>query len=170
MKKFEITEERIKTLADNNSWSESKLKEWYPNAFALEVGKWYYYGNCLLVWNGGKRTYGFNCGNWSIDYMFSTDDIDGVPNPQEVETALINESKKRGFVEGVTYKSPNGAYTRVCKFPLYLNDVMDCLCCPNGEMIFYNGTWATIIKQKEYTMQEIANALKVDVNDLKIKK
>jgi len=186
MKKFEITEERIKLLADNNSWSESKLKEWYPNAFTLEVGKWYKNtinkNESLVCYitefkNDIFNYYGFDVvGDWQNNDFYSIKDC-GVKlrlaTPQEVQTALINEAKKKyegKNVDCVHFPKNTIAFNDILSFSFDLDNCLrvktqNALIC-----LFDNGQWATIIEQKEYTMQEIADALKVNVKDLKIKK
>ncbi len=119
---FKITKEQIKELvyfADLDCGTEYKLKEWFPEAFKteLEVGKWYF-----IQWDTNKRvlayfngqegnevTYGFDTFfKWSekIGLNIEKNDIVTLATDQEVETALINEAKKRGFskCEMINYK------------------------------------------------------------------
>ena len=82
-----------------SEWKEA-IKEAFPKLFKeteLEVGKWYHYSDCLLVWNEGKSTYGFNGNNeWSNGYAFSVNMC--LPaSDQEVKKALIKEAKRRGI-------------------------------------------------------------------------
>jgi len=188
MKKFKITEERIKLLADNNSWSESKLKEWYPDAFkeVLEYGRYIKDDNnplWITFFKNENERYGLNGnGNWYEDrgYLNPNDDKNNrYATPQEVQTALINEAKKRGFVEGVKINDIYGRknYIKVSSNQFDYEKILTgehvgkmALRDGYGNILFMDGQWATIIEQKEYTMQEIADALKVNVNDLKIKK
>jgi len=181
MKKFEITEDRIKLLADNNSWSESKLKEWYPDAFkeVLEYGRWIKDDNTpkwMTFFKNEDERYGLNANSKWYErrgYTNPNDDKDNrYATPQEVQTALINEAKKRGFAEYTTYKSLDGNRVTLEGECFLFNEQKNILCASGSsrDIIFDNGQWATIIQQKEYTMQEIADALKVNVNDLKIKK
>jgi hypothetical protein len=192
MKKFEITEERIKLLAENNSWSESKLKEWFPNAFkkVLEYGRWIK-DDANPKWMTYFKNQNERHGIDSLGYWYemrgylnpNNDKNNRYATPQEVQKALINEAKKRGFVEGAKFINFNGVIQTVKYIDFYNNNSLHVLSpenewssnCGNKNFnsnprIFKDGVWATIIEQKEYTMQEIADALKVNVNDLKIKK
>jgi hypothetical protein len=170
MKKFEITEDWIKLLADNNSWSESKLKEWYPSVFKseFEIGKWYTpkkqnEGIALFcvtspsnIYNIGK---GFDFkGDWTDMFNIcgnSNPNSFRLATPQEVQTALINEAKKRGFVEGVKYNC-NGILRRKdnvvcgivkCEYWGGKNEGYGLHCTNNG-WIFKDGVWATICKEQ----------------------
>ena len=117
--KFEITKEQILEFIEwGNSKDQEKLKQWFPEAFEtkLEVGRWYKnkdtesiiccesYYLCLtegLICKG----YGVDMfSDWVTDYKI----CDCIPaTDSEVEAALINEAKKRGFKEGVYANNTN---------------------------------------------------------------
>jgi len=196
MKTYEITKEQILELQKYATVSVSKkIKNWFPDAFKeeLEVGKWYRLSanKDVIVFYKEKATdfnlfnakgYGFYMNNWEDIRRYWTLTSDpqdwALATPQEVETALINEAKKRGFVEGVEcnhilYDLYFGSKINI-ENEDFVFDVKDnSLDYSNQNQsyrIFKDGVWAKIIEQKEYTMQEIANALNIDVNNLKIKK
>lgn len=74
----------------------------------LIVGEWYLYNDNLLVYNNGETTYGICYGIFSNDFHFSKHrDIARnckPATPQEVQTALENEAKKRGYNDKVGIK------------------------------------------------------------------
>ena len=79
---------------------------------------------------------------------------------QEVETALINEAKKRGFKNGVIVERPDsfindGTVTILGNFSLLGNIGLQL----GGFAIMENGTWATIIKPKQMTQEQIEKEL-----------
>ena len=111
--KYEITKEQVlenyKYALNNQDYlSARNLKEWFPNAFKkeLEVGRWYksIKRNFLVNYQGDNmENYGFweNQGfknNIAFGGYWKDECIEATP--QEVETALIAEAKKRGFKEG----------------------------------------------------------------------
>ena len=182
MKKFEITEEQIKELAerfgsDNQTKLRSELtnqlKEWFPKAFEtkLEVGKWYtpkneYESKC--VWFVTKNEclenvgYGIDfLGNWSDNFDVSG----GINNirlatDQEVFESLKNEAIKRGLIDGAHYTWPNVDFKRQVKFPLILEEngiLTDC----NYNYLFHKGKWAEIIKT--YTKEEAEQLLNAKI-------
>jgi len=185
MKTFEITEEQIKQLnksAENDTPKliSVDLKNWFPNAFELELNKWYK-SDMGGLWfaaeflDGGKkqRSYGFNRKSEWINsgYRDSTGLV--LATPQEIESALINEAKKRGYKDG-NYKClslSSRTYSHSDDYIFYNDKLYSGWVDDHRNIIFQNGKWAEIIEQqKEYSMQEIADALNIDVNQLKIKK
>lgn len=138
----------------------------------LEVGKWYKSVGGLYcvtdIENDLVSAYGFENGNWresgTFKMCFAVNDI--LATPEEVETALIAEAKRRGFKEGakcVSLLRPYGYETlfKYFDFEFDLNrlwiDSDDYKCC-----VFSNGKWATIIS--EPTQKEI---LQKQVDELK---
>jgi len=107
---YEITKEQVLRIAEREI-KESKLRQWFPDAFKkeLEVGKWYknpsrksfMYFNEI---NGNTCLgYGFdNVGVWNDKLEFFTNNWQEA-TPQEVEAALICEAKKRGFVDKISF-------------------------------------------------------------------
>lgn len=132
----------------------------------IENGKWYK-TNCL----GGSifyltespvedcyvSGYGFENGDWcDLSEHYWTLEQKYKPTlatHQEVEEALIKEAKKRGFKEGVRFKSALYKYDCVIttyEFDFhfdYMDMCKNVLFC-NGNAIFSNGVWAEIVKYK----------------------
>ena len=150
-----------------------KLEEQFPSVFVkdeLEVGKWYkngdagYSNSIACVFEVSKEDkdafsgYGFGRnGKWVEDFNFGWASYNWIPaTPEEVETALINEAKKRGFEEGVKYEELH-IKGRICeikgniKYHKSSEDLRN-----DGWCLFHNGKWATIIEQPaEMTVAEI---------------
>lgn len=175
--KYEITKYQIEKLADESSIVKDCLKEWFPEAFKteLELNKWYVYGRSLLNYQGLNnkdliQAYGFledkswmetsNCGNDFKQWKEAT--------PEEVETALINEAKKRGYKEGVTItwkNKPKLIYTLG-------DDEFDYLRSNNvlvfGNYGIFDGEqWAEILPQ-EKTLVPMEKALKIIAKKMKV--
>ena len=157
-KKVKIRTELLKQLAENNSFSEKLIKKEFPQLFEnkLEVGKWYKFKpNGTIGFYKGKNldSYGIhNGGNWIdnckwfYNYNLEVSDLE-LATPQEVETALINEAKKRGYKEG-NYNCLKSFYVKDCK-KYYYNSEENQLRISNGyqyNIIFDNGKWAEIIE------------------------
>lgn len=183
MKKYEITEEQIKDLA--NGKAKSKLKQLFPEVFEkkLEVGKWYKckgQENFLIFITSECNRYGFDTdGKWfNVFKINSKINLDSFNNayyeatPEEVETALINKAKKMG------YKPDN--FTCLFGSSLHVLDVEEQFFFNDNELwqgirgrancVFKDGKWAEVVKQTELTMQEIADKFNIPVETLKIKK
>jgi hypothetical protein len=122
-----------------------------------EPGKWYFNGNgktLFLENEKGNYRSGFNAsGDWVDDSIGNAADNNlRLATKKEVEEALFNEARKRGFVAGVTiaktginsrftfdFKPINGNFNF-----LGLNTIDS-----NGEgHIFEHGKWAEIIPQE----------------------
>ena len=151
---------------------ESACEEWkreiekeFPKLFKekLVVGKWYKRGGELVVWNGGKTTYGFvNLGgkyHYSNILLFSI--IEGaIPaTHKEVETALIEEAEKRGLKplnhrclrDGLIWEDNiGGAY-----------QFIDKALGIGASIAFEDGKWATITETitKEQAEQELGKTI-----------
>ena len=180
MENYTITKEQVLKLANKaeqgcTSVIESDLKNWFPEAFKteLEVGKWYKMkGNThfLCNFNGNignnGNSYGFNLkGKWMDNSMcFQNCDTYVEATPEEVESALINEAKKRGFIEGTQYLSPVNKYKRAFDGEMYFNhnNLFE-----NSKSIFNNGIWATILPQKK-TVVPMDKALKIIAKKMKV--
>jgi len=120
----------------------------------LEVGKWYKEDKfkwLVFRQNDKGNGYGFNKSKWQ-DIMACIENTDEVKwtlaTHEEVETALIEEAKRRGFKEGVTHNIANGnrivkniSYTR-CKYDNFNNKLL-----LNNWCIFEKGKWATIVEE-----------------------
>lgn len=164
---MKITKQQVKDCYENKEL----LKEYFPDVFKLESGKWYKKEKaiCYKGENGGN--YGINgLGEFIYRCDWFWEEGWEEATKEEVEKALISEADKRGFVEGIKYTSPNGSFTRIIKTPFYLSYDMDSLCCPNGDYVMNNGKWAEIIQETEIelTLDQIAE--KFGVDKVKIKK
>lgn len=169
-KKFEITREQIWEIYNycNNQELKNTIKtEYFPEVFKKElvVGKWYKCDGYLMAWNNGNKTYGFWNNEFSSDWAFGNDKAKFLEEstPQEVETALTREAKKRGFVNGVFLKKSGINKQLFVKNPINGNfnyfESVNILDSQNGcGHIFDNGKWATIIET--ITIQEAEKLLK----------
>jgi hypothetical protein len=184
--KYEITKYQIEKLADEDSIVKDCLKEWFPDAFKaeLEVGKWYKMKgdiHFLCNFNGNignnGNSYGFNLtGKWMDNSMcFHNSDTYVEATPEEVESALINEAKKRGFKNGVTilrgdwyfgFSAPKVTIEKE-QYPTsgfeFRNDTL----LLDGYIIFYSGNWAEILTQ-ENTVVPMEKALKIIAKKMKV--
>jgi hypothetical protein len=173
MKTFEITKEQIKQLyaSDNASYL---LKIMFPAAFEteLEVGKWYKAKtNYLFDWlmnyqEDNTKCYGFNSSKIWINEYKMEDKYKWIPaTPQEVESALIAEAKRRGYKDG-NYKCLD--------LPQYTErNVDDSFFLENGKLwhgnkgranvCFQRGQWASIIPQmtKEQIEKELGYKIEI---------
>ena len=123
----------------------------------FEVGKWYKSKNEYPVFltelrkDGWAYCYGFDCDNGWID-----ENIDGIRSQtclsnfhreatnDEVQTALIKETEKRGFKEGVRFGSLISNRTIDTNAKGYTFDGVGLFSCC-GSFVFNDGKWATII-------------------------
>ncbi len=195
MKKFEITKEQIITICekfgkDNSTSLRSNLTNHFktilPEAFEseLEVGRWYKEkrkSKLIICFTDVENGYGYGLNRideWVTDFRRNDKEVFELATPKEVETALINEAKKRGFVNGVIVeKSGINSDFNMTFYPIKENNLkyfhlLNILDSREGH-IFDNGKWATIIPQPltlEVTLDEIATMYGIDVNNLKIKK
>ena len=134
----------------------------------IEVGKWYKWTGCNRAigfiskppFNDGGECYVFDyltSGNTDIHSSLHHSNLTPATD-QEVKEALIKEAKKRGFEEGVSYRSVkrmlhDGTETNVeIKNILSLNVVFHksvnetSVLNTGSHAVFYNGNWATIIE------------------------
>ena len=152
MKKFEITEEQIKQAYDAacEDWKQ-RIKEWFPELYKIESG-WYYNNekNVLSYYDFENiNQYGFNSyGKW---YQFDNVRLSGSEYPapeKEVEERLIEEAKRRGFVEGVKINltGKNEYVLKSNEFRFFGSHntlgVKNPMCWNN---VFQDGKWAEII-------------------------
>ena len=150
-----------KTKADIDSLcaqAKGKLDAIAPKA--LEIGKWYKhkdYPRFLSIHLNDDR-YGFDIsGYWFDDVRskLSYHEDYYEATPQEVEKALIEEAKRRGYKEGIKFKSLiyDKDESKLSSAQLDWDEVMDGwwhLRDSFGESIFHNGQWATIIEQDKF--------------------
>ena len=170
----ESRKEFIKDLHSlvGNVWKTTIEKE-FPKLFkkdSLVVGKWYRDGDFLQCFTGefgNKVSYGFNpCGNFSNSIGLHKEDKYTPATDKEVEEALIKEAKKRGFKEGVTFKSKWMSNTEKLFDGNFLFDREFELCYRNNNGIWYtlfeNGNWAEIVKEtitKEQAEKELGKTI-----------
>lgn len=157
---MEITREQVKQLYGNsqngsNQLVEADLKNWFPEAFGLEVGKWYKRDGEFLFNFQGK----YSVSNDSGSYGFSSNNNNWYENigvnrmlcyppatTEEVYMALVAEAKKRGFegTERIEWKFNDVKYgisrPDLSGFTLR-NDVLIFA----GGVVFRDGKWAEII-------------------------
>lgn len=165
---YEITEQQIKELAKGNK----KVEKMFPQVFQPfpEVGKWYKRINEKTLFfiesisGNWFKVYGFDCGgSWMNDEnpqtIYSKTEI--LATDQEVQEALINEAKKRGFKKGVKFYSiaSNNEFKMSNDDFLYQPD-SKCLSAYNG-CVFSKGKWAEPIKTKYLTKAQAENELKL---------
>lgn len=160
---------------------EEQFKELFPTP-ELEVGKWYRvprFGKCMIMFNGDFRnsvTYGFDYdGDFSYKIGVQTADLRDfvLATDKEVETALINEVKKRGYKNG-NYKClllPHSTHNTNEDFDYRPKDNELALGATFSNIVFSNGKWAEIMKEPiELTLEQIAERFNVNVEQIKIKK
>lgn len=155
----------------------TKIEKEFPKLFKeteLVVGKWYKKtamgSKYLMVWNGGDITYGFFDGRYGSDWGFCAIAGATPATDKEVETALINEAKKRGFKEGVRfdnayetrlYEKGSGLVNKIA-FHKWRG------LSSGNQWVFFEGKWATIIEQKtDLTVAQIEDKLGYSVNVVK---
>jgi hypothetical protein len=153
--KIQIEVPEIKTSLEANRWITTDL---YMNE------KW------LVYVNPDGSYYGFDTnGNWftvkKTSYNPLTDFNNRYATPEEVETALINEAKRRGFTFGKYFKElqdkENGGLIeksgRCGKWFDFKNNKLFVIGYGRWK-IFDNGNWATIINeptQKELLQKQV---------------
>lgn len=154
MKKFEITKEQILELSKSVR-NYDDLKQWFPEAFKieLEVGEWYKHVEIKnsLVFKISELGYGWFNGIYKENEFWSIEDYNLwiEATPKEVETALINEAKKRGFEVGTCFLDIEHEGYEVCSDEIKICDSCECLSLQFGEgngLIYYKGKWAKIIQ------------------------
>lgn len=181
MKTFKITKEQILEVTSWGDTTDKKnIKKWFPEAFKteLEVGKWYWAGEIAkrekthLYCHQGYISYGFD---WAKNYINdlctsgSSEIIEATE--EEVKTALTEEAKRRGFIQGVKVKCAKYPDFDAYDFKEITFDNVNQLGNATLNYIFYNGKWAEIIPQEvELTLEQIADKFNIDVKQLKIKK
>ena len=158
---YTLTQDQVKELAQGKS-----IQKVLPEAFKLEVGKWYKCseGGSFLVFteklhglmnqNNSIEGYGINGnGEWAVfdkNYLAASHDIE-LATREEVEAMLFVEFVKK-YKIGYTIKTVNGIERKIAglltnfnfeKNILYLSD-------NNFELeLFNNGQWAEIITESK---------------------
>lgn len=164
--KTKIIDEVIKDYDNRLSKIEGKLfgkNEPIGNSeqLELEVGKWYKHKGskflfCINYLTGiDIRAYGFDSERKFKDIMVvgTTENIEPATK-EEVQEALINEAKRRGFVKGIKFKNAlnNLGIENANKGILSLEEdfEFDQSIYLDGNTIFYEGKWAEIVKKPKY--------------------
>ena len=158
------------------------MKDEFPEVFKkeLEVGKWYsvertrFYDpkKALILYDEKDSLCGFDHSGKYTNY-YGNPKNDGYiiteATPQEVETALINEAKKRGFLQNLKTvvclygfdKEEYQEYYSDKTGTFYYEKSTDKLWIQDGSYlaicVFENGKWATIIET--ITIQEAEKLL-----------
>lgn len=159
----ELTEKQLEQIIDafqsttNTTEFKAVLKIKGLIKEELEVGKWYKYSDsegflfCITnVQNDGVEVYGFNSwGNWIDEGSYYSEYL--IPaTDKEVKDALIKEAKKRGFKEGVKFKSIVSGNIRKFTGFYFGSDEDECwLSNDTVGCIFKKGKWAEIIEEKK---------------------
>jgi len=163
-----------------------KLEEQFPSVFVkddLEVGKWYKkptFGKLLFLFSGEFSKTDCNIHpNYGFDYDGSFSNTIGVykteieqyipATPEEVETALINEAKKRGFKKGLRVNCLSGLSNfKISEKPCFVFNFEYNHLYYGGIKIFKNGKWAEIIEQPtEMTLEQRVANLEEQLKQLK---
>ena len=173
MENYTITKEQILELAKSSIVIKEKLNEMFPKAFKeeMEVGTWYKGttdNNFLICYQGnGSDNYGFwqdqtyrnniSFGDYWVDECREA-------TAEEIESALINKAKKKGYKKGVKSKcliSDRDAI--LSSVPYYSGDrilahTKDLV--SEFMILFKDGKWAEIIPE-ETKVVTIEKAIKI---------
>jgi hypothetical protein len=161
---YEITKEQVLELAQHTHLA----KDWFPDAFKkeLEICKWYNWkkGKALFNFQENGNIYGFLNGKWHITDHWTWDDFENCQEatPQEIESALICEAKKRGYKDGNYKCMSTVGRTHKHNFD-YIYDFYDNIVFTGWNendqrnIIFKDGQWAKIIET--ITIQEAEKLL-----------
>jgi hypothetical protein len=178
MEKLEVSKEFILEAHQSAcpTWK-AKLEKEFPTVFEteLEVGKWYKHNResdflyfISELKEDGLYGYGFNIhskgfsSNWEISIVSYYGKGLTLATPQEVETVLINEAKRRGFKEDCSFNSvffmnqQKDVFKSSGKLD-FDHFKMDNVIYIDGYAIFYNGKWAEITEQPLTLEQRIEN-------------
>jgi len=163
---MKITKKQIKALDKGGT----TVRELFPEVFEtkLEDNTYYIFGTGEIQFNvNNGEGYGFNKYGFQEEARWLKYPHNGSyrkATKEEVETALINEAKRRGFNNGaiVSKTGINKRYT--FKFQPIREERIRFFENPNvldsgqGEL-FRDGVWAEIIKPKQMTKEEIEKEL-----------
>jgi len=170
MKKLEVSKEFILEAYSSAcpTWK-AKLEKEFPTVFVkeeLELNRWYKSKNGSLIYpislkeefNNAYNYYGFCEGGtkWTDKDWTNMPKNFRLATPQEVETALINEAKRRGFKEGCDFIDVNKRTIKNAAGIFLFNSNVNFLAFCGGA-IFDDGKWATIIEQPLTLEQRIEN-------------
>jgi len=177
--KYEITKEQLQELAKGNA----KVERWFPEAFEtkFEIGKWYKVdgnkcgqeGRQLLANYSGKSigNYGFDfLGRWGIDLALNNEDLGAFTfeaTESEVFEALKKEAVKRGYIKGakVRFQPCNQIRELECDDFRLGSLTPEIYLCNGIDVIFSNGEWQEIIKERTLSKSEAEAKLNELIND-----
>lgn len=183
MENYTITKKQILSLydnaiKDNSDIIEIDLKEYFHDAFKkeLEVGKWYkrpnnsalfYVTEILNIDSNHCKVFGFdNLGHWMAENAKTFPDNDFEATPKQVETALINQAKKRGYKKGINCAFGMAKEKRRLETDDFMLSTDNELCVKRfnsqiSDIIFKDGKWAEIIPEetKVITMHKAVKIL-----------
>lgn len=177
MDNYTITKKQIGILSNTSLEAFHYLNEEFPDAFKteLEVGKWYIAGGCstngylilateITDHNEVRSNCWFTPGKNYIDKMGLFERIERLATHEEVEEALIVQSKKLGIKEGV-YVNRNLMHANtdnviISKGEKYFYDSHCDILYLNEKEIYSNGVFAKVIPQ-EKTVVPMSKALKI---------
>lgn len=183
MKKYEITEEQIKDLAQGKT--NKKIKEMFPEVFEekveLEDNTWYLDASDELFFNRkldedkASIGYGWVDGDWfnegSIRNQYWVENkVNRKATNEEVTEALEKECIKRFGEDWENAKIENCLCQSVPNRGIYSIQIRNNGIWNKNGCIFKDGIWAEPLKEVELTMQQIADKFDVKVENLKIKK
>lgn len=191
MDNYTITKKQIAVLSNTSIEAFHYLNEEFPDAFKteLETGKWYITdgnkcgqdGKTLIANFSGKEeeaNYGITfSGIWGKDLTLYHNDLGRstrLATPEEVETALINEAKKKGYA-GKNIVMIEGALSGKASSEVMGNDFefysdlnkLQAISKGCDYTIFKDGKWAEILTQ-EKTVVPMEKALKILAKKLKV--
>lgn len=151
---YTVDKEFIKEAYDNPELLKDKFPSVFVSDIIPQVNKWYWM-NCntveddYLVLSNGKGLEGkvWIINGSYIDYVGTFNSVKRLATDKEVEEALINEAKRRGFKEGAKIKNHQGTFTLKELNIQYSYKYNNGIWTKQGDGIwlFMNGVWATII-------------------------
>jgi len=123
----------------------------------------------MVYFEKGQSMYGFDIkGDWFVrgNDKFPYDNTKDRPSePKEVESFLVKEAKKRGYING-NYECLSNlkTHTVLNKYHLYNNELFHGNELDRCNIIFSHGTWATILpNKKKMTISEIEDKLGFEI-------
>ena len=150
-----ITETFIKELCKEPNIKEAFIREGVIEDERLEYNRWIKDRDdkkWLMYFDEiNNKRYGFNShGEWCEIFGYNNPNYDKnntYATLQEVETALIDEAKKRRYANGITclfgyVRQERTLQSDVLEFDINLN-IITC----GGNIIFKNGKWAEIVTE-----------------------
>jgi len=158
--KFEITKEQVLSLHHHgHDLTKTQIQGIFPEVFKKElvVGKWHKVkGRNIIFCLFENGIYGFLNGvEKTLNWEFASDESLEDATPQEVESALIREAKKK-YIKGVSVICLEDGKTLKIDTEYKIDFENNCLWY-GGVQVLNNGIWATIIET--ITIQEAEKLL-----------